>query len=183
MLVLLMTTGLLVSLPNRAEANVEECGLALLNDVGRNHAESQQLPELYRKHSVNRDEEFMRMLFSVIYVESKFNKRALSNRQAYGLMQMTVDAVTSSVQHCGLRPLLSMDKMFDSATNIKYGSCYLRHMLNEADGDWTRALILYNGGYRQLTKYDKGDTIVSETSNYVLQVYRALHICRQAETK
>ncbi len=116
-------------------------------------------------------------MFAVIFVESRFNRDALSPKQAYGLMQMTMPAVIDAAQRCNLRVPMDMSHLFDSVTNVKFGSCYLKKVLDDADGDWTRALILYNGGLRQLRKYDAGDSIVTETANYVLQVERALRLC------
>lgn len=168
------------SLPSE-EDPVTACGLRLLTKAGRTGNGTATLPALYRKHSVNKDVEFLEYMMSVIYVESKFNKNAHSHADAIGLMQMTIPAVQDAVIHCGLKPVLDMDHMLDSATNIRYGTCYLKKALEETDNDWTRALILYNGGYKQLTRYDKGETIVSETANYVLSVHRALKtICRNA---
>ena len=116
-------------------------------------------------------------LMAVISVESQFKARAISHASAYGLMQMTRVAVTESIKYCNLRKISNMTELLDSATNVRYGSCYLKKVLDQADGDWDRALILYNGGSRQLTKYMAGSTIASETANYVLQVRRALRIC------
>lgn len=123
----------------------------------------------------------MNHLMAVIYVESRFNRSALSEKEAYGLMQMTLPAVQDATESCNLRPVLNMDHLFDSVTNIRYGSCYLRKLFREMNGDWTRTLITYNGGYRMLTRYDRGETLVSETANYVLQVQRALQLCRAIE--
>lgn len=153
------------------------CGQKLLGEVGRTTPEAMALPLLYQKHSVSRDSEFVKYLYAVIYVESHFNKRALSPQQAYGLMQLTDGAVRDAVEHCGLRPVPDMEHLFDSVTNIRYGTCYLKKLLDDTEGDWTRTLILYNGGYKALTRYDRGDTINYETANYVLLVERARRIC------
>ena len=166
-----------------SEASWEECGLRMLSDSGRGGLGAQQLPKLYRNHSVSKEDTFVKYLFAVIYVESRFNKAALSPQQAYGLMQMTLVAVQDAEIHCKLKPVLNMEHLFDSATNIRYGSCYLKKLLDEMDGDWTRTLIAYNGGYKQLTKYDKGEMIVSETANYVLRVERARRICNITTTE
>lgn len=161
------------------EDQVEVCGKRLIEAANRNGKGSEKLPALYKKHSLRKDTEFMEYLLSVIYVESRFNKNAHSHADAIGLMQMTVPAVTDAVRHCNLKAVIDMDHLLDSATNIRYGSCYLKKLLDEVDGDWTRALIAYNGGYKQLTRYDNGETIVTETANYVLQVHRAHDsICR-----
>lgn len=159
---------------------VHTCGMRLLNDAGKPTGPvTVKLPDLYRKYSLSKDDEFIQYMLSVIYVESRFRKEAKSHADAYGLMQMTAAAAEAAQSKCNLRPLPTMDHLFDSVTNIKYGSCYLKMMLDEAEGDWIRALILYNGGYRQLTRYDRGENIANETANYVIQVHRALrYICR-----
>lgn len=155
------------------------CGLNLLFKAGKNGKESHSLPDLYRTHSVSDDEEFMEYLFSIIYVESRFNRKAVSHADAHGLMQLTKPAVKEAIQSCNLRPLSNMAKLHDSVTNIRYGSCYLKKLLEEMNGDWTRTLIVYNGGYVQLERYNQGLAIASETANYVLQVNRTLEvICR-----
>lgn len=161
---------------------VRNCAVNLLEAVGKNGVESQQLPELYRKHSASEEEEFLEYMFSIMYVESAFNRKAVSHADAYGLMQMTRIAVEDAVLkgNCNLRPLGDMNKLHDSVTNVKYGTCFLKKINDEVNGDWKRTLILYNGGYIQLQRYEKGESIASETANYVLKVERALQeICRK----
>lgn len=162
---------------------VKECATRLMEDAGKRGKDAQKLPDLYRKHAMLKDVEFLEYMLSVIYVESRFNRNAHSEKDAMGLMQLTIPAVEDAVKHCNLRPVLDMEHMLDSATNIRYGSCYLKKLLEDMDGDWTRTLIVYNGGYKQLTRYDRGESIVPETANYVIQVNRALNtICRASST-
>lgn len=123
-------------------------------------------------------EEFIKYLLAIIYVESRFNPNAVSHKEAYGLMQMTEIAVVDAIGECNLEPILDMQHLLDTHSNIRYGSCYLRKLLREMDGDWTRTLIAYNGGYRQVLKYEKGEAIASETANYVLQIGRIME-CRE----
>lgn len=161
--------------------NVVRCGLNLLEAVGKS-SESEavaRLPQLYREASISQEEEFMEYLLSVIYVESRFDRKAISPKEARGLMQMTLPAVQDAARSCSLKPLGDMNRLHDSHTNVKYGSCYLKKLHMEMDRDWRRTLIAYNGGYAQLIKYDKGQPIASETANYVLQVERILSsVCR-----
>lgn len=89
-------------------------------------------------------------------------------------MQMTPIAVEQASADCGLAVVAEHDKMHDRTTNIRYGTCYLSQLLEEMEGNWTETLIVYNGGYLQLQKYRSGGNMVQETSNYVLQVERAL---------
>ena len=167
-------------LPKVLEADpVKVCATRLLEHTGKVGQGSHKLPELYRKASHSQDEEFLQYMLSVIFVESRFNRDARSPKDAVGLMQITLPAVQDAVRHCRLRPQLSVDHLFDSTTNIRYGSCYLKKLLDDMDGDWTRTLITYNGGYKVLQQYDRGERINNETSNYVLQVERALRVICQ----
>lgn len=161
---------------------VLECADRLFNAAGKGGTHVGGLLALYRKASRDPENvEFMQYVLSVMYQESRFNRTALSSADAYGLMQMTVPAVEDAVRHCKLKPLSDMSKLHDSYTNVKYGTCYLKKLNDEMGGDWTRTLIAYNGGYVALAKYDKGDSINNETSNYVLLVNRALNnICRNS---
>lgn len=116
-------------------------------------------------------------MFSVAYVESSFNNQAVSTANARGLMQMTSVAVADAVEHCGLRKLESMDKLHDNAVNLRYGTCYLLKLLTQSGGNWVKALITYNGGYRQLWKYEAGEVMAKETREYVSKVKRARELC------
>lgn len=158
---------------------MHSCAMRLLAETGRTGEETGKLPSLYVRHSVDKGDEFLEYVMAVIYVESRFNRNALSDKQAYGLMQMTAPAVFDAMHHCRLKPVFEMESLFDSATNVRYGTCYLRKLLTDFQGNWKRALITYNGGYRQLEKYDKGEAVVTETANYVLQVERARDLCRK----
>lgn len=163
------------------EAEVEKdpvhmCGMRLLREAGKTGPETAKLPALYSRASMDKDTQFLMHMMAVIYVESAFNKMAKSGAEAHGLMQMTQIAVTDASRHCNIRPV-SMSNLFDSYTNVKYGTCYLGKLLEQMGGDWDRTLITYNGGYAQLQKYDRGETIASETANYVLKVKRAVKLC------
>lgn len=121
--------------------------------------------------------DIVKHIIAVIYVESRFRADAISNRDAYGLMQMTEIAVREAQQSCGLRHIYDMQHLLNPAINLQYGVCYLRMLHTELGGDWNQILIVYNGGYTQLTKYNAGLPIVSETANYVLQINKALEMC------
>jgi len=154
---------------------VVDCGLNLLDAAGKptTNETIAGLPALYREASLHKDKEFMEYLLTIIYVESRFDKKAISSADARGLMQMTAIAVREAVGSCpSLKPLGNITKLHDSVTNVKYGSCFLKKMYDDMEGDWTRTLILYNGGYAQLNRYNKGQEIASETANYVLKVTR-----------
>lgn len=144
--------------------------------VGKGHT---LLPQLYRRHSRDTSPQFMRLLFAVMAAESGFNKYAISSAGARGLLQLMPIAVRESEKRCNLRPLRSLDELHDSATNVRYGSCYLAAMLDDARGNIDKALILYNGGTRALTAYQNGESINAETADYVVKVRRFLGMCNK----
>lgn len=77
------------------------------------------------------------LVLSVITVESKFKKYALSKAGAKGLMQVMpfwVDLVGDSKQ-----------SLFDVETNIRYGCTILRYYIQVENGSLSKALARYNG--------------------------------------
>jgi len=157
---------------------VKECGMLLMREAGKTGPEIDTLSDLYSRASTDKDVEFRLYMLAVIYTESRFDSKAVSIADAHGLMQMTELAVIDAAKHCNLRPV-RMDNLFDSYTNVQYGTCYLAKLLGETEGDWDRALVAYNGGYAQLQRYDRGVNIASETANYVLKVKKAVKFCLQ----
>jgi soluble lytic murein transglycosylase len=157
---------------------VKECGMLLMREAGKTGPEIEMLSDLYSRASTDKDVEFRLYMLAVIYTESRFNSKAVSIADAHGLMQMTEIAVIDAAKHCNLQPV-RMDNLFDSYTNVQYGTCYLAKLLGETEGDWDRALVAYNGGYVQLQRYDRGVNIASETANYVLKVKKAVKFCLQ----
>lgn len=159
---------------------VKECGLLLMREAGKTGPELDALSDLYSRASTDKDIEFRLYMMGVIYTESRFDHKAVSIADAHGLMQMTELAVIDAAKHCNLQPV-RMDNLFDSYTNVQYGTCYLAKLLQETEGDWDRALVAYNGGYAQLQRFDKGLNIAGETANYVLKVKRAVKFCLQKQ--
>lgn len=159
------------------------CGERLLKMHGKVGEGSKRLPELYRKHSVDRSEPFLELLFTVMSVESGFDRHAVSSAGARGLLQLMPVAVREAMVRCNLRALKHPLELHDSVTNVRYGSCFLRAMLDDSGQRLDRALILYNGGYSELAKHIRNESLSNETSNYLLKVRRNLKICRGGITK
>ena len=111
-----------------------------------------------------------RMLFSIIKIESDFRPRVVSPKKAVGLMQLTRPAVIDAARECNLSEDISTENLKTVYTNVNYGTCYLKKLLRERKGNWIEVLIIYNGGYRQLTRYLKGDSVVLETERFVMRV-------------
>lgn len=164
--------------PAEPEGEIEgwiTCAERLLLLSGKQDRLIPELIKLYGIGSIRKDNEFMTYLISLIYVESRFNKWAVSHANAYGLTQVTEVAIQDAGKYCKINR--KPKDIHDSVTNVKYGSCYLSKLFIDVAGDWTSTLIAYNGGYKQLTRYQKGEQIDPETANYVLQINRTRQIC------
>lgn len=84
------------------------------------------------------------LIAAVIYQESKFRDQT-SSAGATGLMQILPDTARFIARKSGgtafeLRDLANPD------INIRYGSWYLRYLLDQHDGDLVLAIAAYNAG-------------------------------------
>ena len=76
-------------------------------------------------------------VLSVIEVESRFNRFAISSAGALGYMQIMPFWITEIGQ--------KGDSLFDPQTNLRMGCTILKHYLDMENGDMVRALARYNG--------------------------------------
>ncbi len=83
------------------------------------------------------------LVLSVITVESRFNKYAISSAKAQGIMQV----MPFWVRQIGTPQL----DLFNAQTNIRFGCTILRHYLQLEHGDMFMALGRYNGSRGQST--------------------------------
>ena len=91
---------------------------------------------LSRKHGFN-----PYLVMAIIFVESGFNRHAVSRAGACGLMQVNYP-VWKDELNIDRRRLTQVDY------NIELGLTILRGYLRETKGDIIKALILYNNGYK-----------------------------------
>jgi soluble lytic murein transglycosylase-like protein len=93
------------------------------------------------------------LILAVIEVESNFDRFAISEAGAQGLMQ---------VMPFWLKEMGDdNDNLFDISTNLSFGCAILRHYLDREKGNLTRALARYNGS--------------TEKVWYPNRIYKALH--------
>ena len=76
------------------------------------------------------------LVFSVVAAESNFNPKAISRRNARGLMQLLPETARR----------LGVKDVFDPAQNIDAGTRHLRNLLKLYQGDLALTLAAYNAG-------------------------------------
>lgn len=111
-------------------------------------------------------------VISVITVESAFNPKAKSHKDARGLMQVRPD----TARH--LRELLKMnvshdgsgEELYSPAENLELGVFYLKRLLQNFRFRYDLATVAYNVGPNSLRISLKEESIVVEDNNYLKKV-------------
>jgi soluble lytic murein transglycosylase len=120
------------------------------------------------------------LLAAVIYQESKFRSDAKSSSGAIGLMQLRPDTASGIAIRTGGSRFQTSD-LYNPEINVRYGSWYLRHLLDKYD-DEELALAAYNAGQRNVDTWRaEGKEIqFSETRAYVERVEDLKDVYRRA---
>jgi soluble lytic murein transglycosylase-like protein len=101
------------------------------------------------------------LISSVIAVESSFDPKAVSRKNARGLMQL----LPETAARLGVRDI------FDPRENIDGGTRYLRELLQQYNNDVALALAAYNAGPDRVQQYGRVPPF-AETISYVRRVKR-----------
>lgn len=120
------------------------------------------------------------LVAAVIRTESNFNENAVSNRGAYGLMQIMPDTAIWIARKMELKDF-KVEKLYDTEVNIAMGCWYINNLSNEFNGNMDLVLAAYNGGRGNVQKWLKtreysedGKTLKNipfeETDKYVKKV-------------
>jgi hypothetical protein len=151
-----------------------ELSTSRINQMVGSNAENKELLELLYKNiqskgntDVNKTIEEAAQTYgvdkslikAVIQQESEYNKTAVSNKGAMGLMQLMPQTAE----------MLGVDNPFDARQNIFGGTRYLKMLMNKYHNDLNLSLAAYNAGPGAVDQY--GDVPpYDETQNYVKKV-------------
>ena len=102
------------------------------------------------------------LIASVIAVESNFEPKAISRRDARGLMQLLPETAAK----------LGVRDIFDPRENINAGTRYLGDLLRRYDNNLVLALAAYNAGPEKVEKFGSVPPY-AETISYVRRVKQA----------
>jgi len=99
------------------------------------------------------------LVMAIIAVESAYDPKAVSHKNAQGLMQLIPETAER----------FQVKNSFDPNENIRGGMAYLRWLLAFFKGDVTLAVAAYNAGEGAVEKY-QGIPPFPETRNYVKKI-------------
>ncbi len=102
------------------------------------------------------------LIASVIAAESNFDPKAISKKNARGLMQLSPETAS----RFGVR------NIFDPQQNIEAGTHYLSDLLQRYNNDLALALAAYNAGPERVLRFGRVPPY-PETASYIRRVKRA----------
>ena len=116
------------------------------------------------------------LVFAIIKNESDFDKNAVSNAGAVGLMQITNFTANYIAKQLGEQDF----DLINPETNIRFGCFYMRYLLNKFEYLET-ALVAYNAGEGNVSKWlkdtnysDNGKTLKTvpfkESREYIVKI-------------
>lgn len=151
--VVLITSGL-------AQKGIQEVTLPLRHD------------DVIRQQAREKDVDAA-LIAAVIYSESRFVDQT-SHADARGLMQITPDTAREIEKLSG-GSTFRLSDLRDPELNIRYGTFYLRHLLDRFGGDEVAALAAYNAGPGQADEWGGSQMTINdisfpETRDYVKKV-------------
>jgi len=128
------------------------------------------------------------LVLAVIKVESSFRHRAVSPKNAMGLMQITERTGKWGAEQIGLRSF-SEEMLFDPEYNIQIGCWYLSRLYREF-GDTDLVIAAYNAGSGNVSKWLKnrdlsrtGETLdkipFRETEKYLKKVKNSYEVYKK----
>jgi soluble lytic murein transglycosylase len=131
------------------------------------------------------------MVASLIRQESEFNPQAISNKNAYGLMQLLPSVGKSMAKAEGIKHF-EASQLLDPSMNIRLGCRYLKQTMDKFDGRPEYVFAAYNAGDARVVDWRSGagdqtiDEFVesipfTETRDYVQAILRNEDIYRSLD--
>ena len=131
------------------------------------------------------------MVASLIRQETEFNPTAISNKSAYGLMQLLPSVGKSLAKQEGIRHFKT-DELLEPSMNIRLGTLYLKQTLQKFGNQPEYAFAAYNAGddrvldWQGIGNYHGIDEFVesipfTETREYVQAILRNEQIYRELD--
>jgi soluble lytic murein transglycosylase len=130
---------------------------------------------IVRAHARNYDLQ-PTLLAAVIYAESKFDASARSDAGAIGLMQLLPETARGIAVRTGGHRFVVSD-LLDPELNVRYGSWYLRNLLDRYH-DTRTALAAYHAGQGNVDEWQREGAGIRfpETRHYVDTVLDAQRV-------
>lgn len=123
-------------------------------------------PMAYKEEITAACEEFgidVETVFATIYCESSFNKEAVSNMNARGLMQLLPDTFEWLCTREGVE--YDEEMLFDPATNIRYGTMFLSILYDRYE-NWDAVHAAYHAGHGRVDGwFERGEVIIDADGN------------------
>ncbi|NLN62096.1 MAG: lytic transglycosylase domain-containing protein [Myxococcales bacterium] len=112
------------------------------------------------------------LIYGVIWVESRFNPKAVSPVGAQGLMQL----MPKTAEYlAGLISWSGKYDAFDPEFNIAAGSYYIARLIKQFDGDLDLALAAYNAGPTNIRRWMNNTGLPKVSIEYYTMVQTARH--------
>lgn len=129
------------------------------------------------------------LVAAIIKVESNYDRLAISNKGAIGLMQIKPSTGKWIAEQIGIKDF-DEEMLYEPEINIKMGCWYLNYLLRYYKGNIQLALAAYNGGLGNVNKWlmnkdysDDGASLKSipfeETNAYMKKINRTYNIYKR----
>lgn len=126
------------------------------------------------------------LVAAIINVESRYDKEAISPKEARGLMQISTITGEWASKELSLEGF-SLEKLFEPETNIMIGTWYLKVLSEEFGNNLQLILAAYNGGSGNVSKwleseeYSRDGLVLTkipfkETEEYIKKVEKNIKI-------
>lgn len=128
------------------------------------------------------------LVAAIINVESRYDKEAISPKEARGLMQISPTTGEWASKELSIEDF-SLEKLFEPETNIRIGTWYLKVLSEEFGNNLQLILAAYNGGSGNVSKwleneeYSRDGLVLTkipfkETEEYIKKVEKNIKIYR-----